>query len=164
MRSMSINELRKAFSYDPLTGLFSWLISTNRCIHIGDEAGTTKPDGYVYLYLNNLSFLAHRVAWALHYGCWPAVPLDHRNTTKNDNRIDNFRLASVTENNRNRPKQSNNTSGYKGVTFNKAAQKYHAKIMRDKKCISLGYFNDPIEASIAYKNAAKEYHHEFARF
>lgn len=60
-------------------------------------------------------------------------------------------------------KRADNTSGYKGVTWDKREQKWRARIGKEGKRKHLGYFDTAEEAHEAYKNAAPEYHGEFAR-
>jgi hypothetical protein len=79
--------------------------------------------------------------------------VDHINGNKLDNRKSNLRICTQQDNCRNRCVQSNNKSGYKGVSFNKEKQKYEACICIDKKTIHLGLFNSAIDAAIAYKNS-----------
>lgn len=164
LNELSAFELRQLFSYNPDTGEIYWIAKSWLGINIGDRAGKVRSDGYRYVADRGRRHLEHRLAWVIHTGEWPNVPLDHKDGNKSNNKLSNLRLASVTCNNRNRGKQSNNTSGYKGVSFHKSTGKYHAKIMCNKKQISLGYFDDPAKASLAYQQAAKRYHNEFARF
>jgi hypothetical protein len=63
----------------------------------------------------------------------------------------------------NRGKLGNNTSGYKGVTFNKLTQRWRAQIAKDKKSIYLGEYDTPELAFAAYTGAAKALHGEFAK-
>lgn len=76
----------------------------------------------------------------------------------------NLRLASNTENSRNQRISSRNTSGYKGVTWNKKSGKWQAGIKFDGKSYHLGLFDDPALAHAAYCEKAKELFGEFARF
>ena len=89
--------------------------------------------------------------------------VDHINGDTLDNRRTNLRLASVKENNRNMKIPRHNTSGYKGVSFDKKKGKYRASIYVDNKQKFLGYFDDPKQASFAYDAAAIKFHKEFAR-
>jgi AP2 domain-containing protein len=94
----------------------------------------------------------------------PHELVDHENTNTLDDRRHNLRLASPSQNARNRGKTNKSTSGYKGVSWNKRSNKWVAQIVRNYKHIHLGYFDDPIEAYAAYCEAATKYHGEFARF
>lgn len=84
--------------------------------------------------------------------------VDHINGVKTDNQRDNLRLANNAQNNQNRPKQSNNTTGYRGVSFNSRLNRYRATIQNKH----LGYFDTAKEAALAYNDAAIELFGEFA--
>jgi len=88
--------------------------------------------------------------------------VDHVNGDKLDNRKSNLRLCTHSENLSNRGIQSNNTSGYKGVTWHKSRNKWRAFIIKDRLNIHLGYYTNEREAAIAYNKAALHYHKEFA--
>jgi HNH endonuclease/AP2 domain len=90
------------------------------------------------------------------------LEVDHVNKDKLDNRRQNLRLASKSQNARNRGANKNNTSGFKGVSWNKRDNKWQALIRVHLKKKFLGYFDDPTEAAKAYDKAAKELHEEFA--
>ena len=90
--------------------------------------------------------------------------IDHINMNKLDNRRENLRICTHQQNQHNRTKQSNNTSGFKGVSFNKEKQKFEARIGIDGKSKFLGYFDTAEKASECYKQAALKHHGDFARF
>ena len=150
------------FLYDPQSGIVTWKVNHNH-MRAGDRAGTKKRDGYRYISVSGTRMLEHRMAWFIVYGEWPYPSIDHINMIKSDNRLCNLRIATVGENNQNRQKQSNNTSGYKGVSLNKKTKKYQARIMYNKIGVSLGNYDSAEEAAEAYQTAAKELHNEFAR-
>jgi hypothetical protein len=163
-----LNDYYKAaadrLSYDPLTGALNWIAPPSVRSHLrGKQAGSKYSDGYVYVRYDGRRLLAHRLAWIKLTGVAPDGQIDHINMIRSDNRACNLRLASVAENNRNRTLQSNNTSGYKGVTFHKGTGKYQAKICVNKKRISLGYFSDAESAAQAYQKAVGRHHGQFAR-
>lgn len=89
--------------------------------------------------------------------------IDHIDGNKTNNQRKNLRSATRSQNARNRKIQSNNTSGFKGVCWDKDRNKYRAYIRVDYKLIHLGYFDDPIEAARVYDKAAILYFGEFAK-
>jgi hypothetical protein len=88
---------------------------------------------------------------------------DHINHDTLDNCCLNLRTATRAQNNSNRRRPSNNTSGFKGVSFNQRRRKWEAQISIDDKHKFLGYFETAKTAAEAYDSAAKELHGEFAR-
>lgn len=88
---------------------------------------------------------------------------DHENGVTLDNRRNNLRFATSSQNAMNRRKTSANSSGYKGVHWHKGHQKWCAQIKVNGKSIHLGYFDTPEEAHAAYCEAATRLHGDFAR-
>jgi hypothetical protein len=89
--------------------------------------------------------------------------VDHINMNKLDCRKENLRICSNQQNNANKTKQINNTSGYKGVTWDKVNKKWSAAIMVNKRSKKLGRFTNKEDAAREYDKAAKMYFGEFAR-
>src|SRR3972149_4894727 len=89
--------------------------------------------------------------------------VDHKNGNTLDNRRRNLRLCTRRQNSFNRPKQSNNKSGFKGVTWHKASKKWRATIGVGRKYIHFGTFTVITEAAKVYRMVAKQLHGEFAR-
>ena len=89
--------------------------------------------------------------------------VDHINSDKLDNRRENLRLCTRIENAHNKSIQSNNTSGYKGVYWSKAARKWQAYVTIDRKAKYLGLFEDKKDAARAYNQAALNNYGEFAK-
>jgi len=90
------------------------------------------------------------------------MQVDHVNEIGLDNRKSNLRICNQSENQRNRSKQKNNTSGFKGVHWHVVDKRWMATIKVDKKKIHLGSFRNPIDAAKVYNSAAIKYHGEFA--
>jgi len=82
--------------------------------------------------------------------------VDHIDHDGINNRKNNLRLCEQSQNCMNKLSQSNNTSGYRGVSFHKGKNKYQATIMVKRKQIYLGSFDTAIEASKVYQEKAKE--------
>ena len=85
---------------------------------------------------------------------------DHINHNTLDNREENLRVCTNSQNLMSRGKQSNNTSGYKGV--GKKGKMWGAQIKINGKYKFLGTWHTPEEAAIAYDTAARIIHGEFA--
>lgn len=87
--------------------------------------------------------------------------VDHANRNGLDNRRQNLRVCTYSQNHANRPAPANNTSGYKGV-FRARSGRWTARVTVDRKARHLGTFDDPWTAAQAYNEAAVEAWGEFA--
>lgn len=161
-------KLFELMSYNPDSGIFIWKHRENvgkewnsRCA--GKASGTLSSIGYVFLTINGKKYYAHRMAWLYVHGFFPIVDIDHINMNRSDNRICNLRLATKSENMWNTQKRVRNTSGYKGVGFNKLVGKWEAKIMRHRKRIFFGYHETPEQAAAAIAAGVRELDGVFAR-
>lgn len=145
----SIDAMR-AIGYDPETGKFP-------------KQYACRATGYLYVSVEGSTLQAHRVAWAIQNGEWPSKFIDHINSDRTDNRPQNLRLATNTENMQNSRVTVKSKSGIKGVHWCKERSKWGAWICVNKKRIGLGRFDKIEDAAAAY--AAAAYHHfgEFAR-
>ena len=155
-------ELRRLLSYDPETGEFRWRVS-RRGVTAGALAGTLNHQGYWRIFIYGKAYLGHRLVWLYVYGEWPQGDIDHVNRTRSDNRLCNLRVATRSQNLGNMGRRPVNTSGYKGVTWHKRAEKWLAQISVNRKNIYLGLFNCPIAAHAAYIAKARSLFGEFAR-
>jgi hypothetical protein len=125
--------------------------------------GLHKGIGYHVVRVKNVRHLLHRLIWIFNNGEIPCLyQIDHINGNKLDNTIENLRLATNSENQMNRPSQSNNKSGAKGVCWHKKYNKWVANIRIDKKQKYLGSFDNVIDAKNAYEQAAKLFFGDFA--
>lgn len=97
----------------------------------------------------------------IYYGETPALHVDHINGIKTDNRITNLRLSTISQNNANRDRPVNNTSGLKGVSLTKKTGKWRADITANRKNHYLGEFDCPAAASLAYVLASYKLFGEF---
>jgi hypothetical protein len=157
MTTLTYDRLREVLNYDAPTGVFTWRIKLSRKTVVGRKAGSTKPSGYVSIRIDTSGYYAHRLAWCYVYGSWPEEEIDHINGLRADNRISNLRQASRKQNMENRV-QATGSSGYRGVCWLEANQKWRASIVHNRKNIYLGLFETAEEASDAYNQAASHFH------
>lgn len=146
--------------YNPETGALIWKVRVSPRVSVGSQAGTINSHGYRTLGIMGKVLRAHRVAWAMHYGDWPLCDVDHKNRVRSDNRIDNLRLATVAENANNQSLASNNSSGYKGVSWCNTRKKFRASIVVDRKRKTLGYHQTAEDAHKVLEQA-RELHKEY---
>ena len=89
--------------------------------------------------------------------------VDHINGNTLDNRKSNLRICTSAENQHNKGKMENNTTGYKGVSFDKRDGFYYSRIKNNGKRISLGRFKNSINAALIYDEMAVKLHGKFAK-
>jgi hypothetical protein len=148
--------LKEILFYEPETGLFFWKIRKAYNIKAGSVAGTLHKSGYIYISVDNKCQKAHRLAWFYMTGEMPTQYIDHINRIANDNRFANLRLASPKQNCENCKMYKSNASGFRGVSFHKASNKWRATLSHNKKQIHLGIFDTAEEASFAAETKRNE--------
>jgi hypothetical protein len=160
---LTVERLRQVLDYDPDTGIFKWKVATAHRTLVGEEAGSINKNGYRMICVDAFRYRSHRLAWLYVHGSWPSEFVDHRNGNKLDNRIENLREADKRQNAQNSRRPSNNTSGFKGVTYDRARDKWIAQIKTSSGHRSIGRFETAEEAGAAYALAAEKAFGEFAR-
>lgn len=138
--------LKEHLSYDPETGVFTWLKPTSKRVRVGDIAGYADLTGeskktYIRIVINGNKYYAHRLAFLFMTNSIPDV-IDHENNNGLDNRWSNLRDCTSSQNACNRKLQVNNTTGVKGVTIEN--HKYRARVSLDGVRYTVGLF-DTIE-------------------
>lgn len=146
------DEFGNYFYEIPLTKNKSALVSEEDLPLVEGNKWHYTNTGYAGRRKNGKIELMHRVILDAKEG----EVVDHINRDRLDNRRGNIRIADYTINAINRPPQPQNTSGYKGVSWDKEKQKWHAYINKDRKRFHLGYFSDKESAAEAYNVAAME--------
>lgn len=165
-RKHSIEDLRRAFDCDFDAGVLTWKHRDGLCNSWnskwpGKRAGSKRKDGYTVIRFDNKQYLAHQIIWALFHNKW-VDEIDHRHGVSNGDSIDNLRESTRAQNNSNRSRQKNNTSGDTGVVWLKNRNKWAARISSNKKTVHLGVFLRKEDAVAAYKKASEVYHGEFS--
>lgn len=154
------DRLKELFDYDQITGILTWKYTRGGRVK-GTVAGTKRKDGYIVICIEKRFYLAHRIAWVCVTGELPVRLIDHINGDPSDNRICNLREATDAQNSANAKIQSNNSSGIKGVCFNKSKNKWMARIDINRRTVHLGYFVDKEEAGEFYDLVARTVRGEF---
>lgn len=158
---ITLQRLFEVLEYNPESGLWVWIKCTNRIDRQGRIAGTVDKKGYVVIQIDRRIYKAHRLAWLFMTGEWPKAMIDHCNGEPADNRWENLREASRSENGANRGPQANSKSGIKGVCWHKRNQKWYAQITENGCVRYLGEFDTKEEAAAAYQSRAIEVHGQF---
>jgi hypothetical protein len=158
----AVTRLRDGLSYDPATGVFTWLVDAGPR-KAGDRAGAVMPNGYRRIAYQGVRYEEHRLAWLFTHGRWPEALIDHINRDPGDNRLCNLREATRSQNAANKKAHSTGRSGLKGASFHKPTGRWQAQIMRDGKKRFLGLFDTAEDAHAAYVVAARAEFAEFAR-
>lgn len=152
----SIDVLRSYLRYEPDTGKLYWLKFASTRALPGWEAGHLEKNGYRRVTLARLRVPAHRIAWAMTHGRWPAAEIDHRNGNRDDNRIANLREATHSENCRNRRA----IKGRKGVWPYRWG--WRTAIYACGKRTYFGPFKTQAEAAEVYRAQSEKLFGEFA--
>ena len=163
------NSLKGLLHYNPSTGAWTWLLREdddrwNRR-YAGTRAGTIGGYGYRLIMLRPRQYRSGRLAVLYVTGEWPIGFVDHKNRDRADDRWNNLRVGSNSQNSANMGINSTNKSGLKGVHYHTRTGKWVAQIRiphQGKKF--LGYFDDKFKAAEVYRIHALQLHGQFARF
>lgn len=156
-----MKRVREVLDYDPETGFFTWKVRLqNSAPPVGSVACNVMPPyGYIRIGIDGEVFLAHRLAWFYVHGEWPAL-IDHIDRNTSNNRISNLRPATQSQNHQNQGPSRRNTSGVKGVSWDKCRGKWKLHIGVERKTTQ-ARFNTKEEAIAARKRAEEKYFGEF---
>jgi len=154
---------KEHLAYDPVTGDVTWKkrVSKYSRVKIGAIAGSIGTKGYRRITFASGEESVHRIAFLMYHGYLPEF-IDHIDRDPMNNRINNLRACTATENKRNVGPQKRNTSGYKGVSWNKRDSVWQAGIRINGRSKNIGTFKCKHEAARAYNKAAGIHHKEFA--
>lgn len=149
----SLEQFQKRFNYDPETGLITNLKT--------GKVYTPDASGYIHFGFMGYCCRAHRVAWFLTHGRWPAEQIDHINGDPGDNRLCNLREATNQQNLQNRRAHRDNKLGVKGVVA--ARGKFKAQLWNNGRFVLNRCYPTIEEASAAYQAKAREVFGEWHR-
>lgn len=132
----------------------------------GKVAGNYRKDGYIRVTIDGVRTYAHRIIYAMHNGLdLDGVPpeMDHVDKDNSNNRPSNLRPATRSQNVMNTVMRRDNTSGHKGVGWDKRRGAWTSRIRLNGKTYSLGSFRTAEEAGRVREAAANDLHGKFAR-
>lgn len=157
----SLEILDSLLVYDPSGGALLWKKERGNGIKIGQRAGSINSKGYERVFINGEYYRSSRIAWKMYYKKDPTSEIDHVDTVKTNNSIENLREATGSQNAWNTGKRRDNTSGQKGVR--RSGKKWVSVIKIFGKRIYLGTFQTIEQACEVRLLAAALCHGEFAR-
>jgi len=157
VRTVPIQLLNESFDLNAETGVITWKAG-NRA---GFRAGYKDGQGYRSIKIDGHLIGEHRIVFAMIHNRWPDGEVDHVNCVRDDNRPENLREATHSQNHMNKRKPANNKLGAKGVARNGSG--YRAQIRVNGKQVALGTYRTIEEAAEAYARAANENFGEFGR-
>lgn len=157
--AMTQEELKSILNYNSETGKFQWVSMKWKR---SNRVGSKKSNGYMQVAIGGKVYYQHRLAWLYMTGEMPDSEIDHINGIRDDNRWCNLRLATSSQNGMNTALSSVNTSGVKGVSWDKRNKKWCATIKIDRRTIWLGRHLSIESAKKAIARARKRIHGEFA--
>lgn len=153
MKNLTSFRLKELLEYNPETGIFIWKQKVNRRIRVGSLAGTLSQ-GYWRISVDGHIYKSSKLAWLYMYGQWPIRCIDHKNGVPADDRIENLRDVSMSQNSQNRIA--------KGWYF--SDNRYVSEIITPEHKIRLGRFKTQEEAHAAYIAAKRMLHPTALRY
>jgi hypothetical protein len=150
--------LRHLLKYNPEMGEWTWLNPPNHNTRLrGMPAGNTRSDGYLKIKINGVAYYSSRLAWFYMTGNWPSEEIDHIDRDPSNDRWNNLRLASSSDNKCNSSLNTRNTSGYRGIGWLPGASKWQVHV----NGVYLGRYDNADEAIEVRDSFAKEAQREF---
>ena len=152
-KPLTQERVRELFDLDYETGVLRWRVNKHRA-RMGDIAGNSVGRGYYQVTIDYKMYYLHRVIFLYAFGYLPEHQVDHISRDRLDNRPCNLREVTPQCNTRNTGVGSKNTSGVKGVSWNKCGRKWRTQIVVGKQQ-HLGFYEDFIDA-VAARLAAEQ--------
>jgi hypothetical protein len=163
------------FTYDADAGRLIWKDRPVECFptprgysiwrsrFYGKAAGYSKEGRVPTVCVDRKTHRVHRIIWEMHNGPVPGgLEIDHRNGIRHDNRLENLRLATRSQNQMNRGCERGTKLGIKGVAYHKNIDRYTVQVSKNKTVLYRGCFRTKGEAAVAYAKASLRYHGAFS--
>jgi hypothetical protein len=149
-------ELKTLFHYDPITGIFTYKKALSNRTRVGDWAGSVTSGGYKRVWIHGTTYAVHRLIWLYMTGEWPNELIDHIDGNPTNNRWNNLREATKSQNGAYSFKLD------KGIR-RRSSGRWEARIRVDRKEIYIGSFRTKEEAKEAFADASYRHRGEFAK-
>jgi len=159
-----MNQALIAEYFDHKDGHLYWkkVMHQNKQYLVGQEVGSIHKTGYRHVTWMGKIHKVHRLIFLLEHGYLPKE-IDHINGDRQDNRLENLRGVTRSENQFNKAMCSNNTSGFRGVNWHKHSKSWVVRVCTKGKTKILGYFKDLELAGLVADEARNLYHGKFAK-
>ena len=157
--ALTYDIVREIFTYNPETGILRWKAHRGR-VSCGSIAGSLDEKGYMRVMIDGHHYRSHRIIWLYMTGELPVFDIDHKDTDRSNNKWNNLRPATKSQNASNYMRKS----GTRGISFHKATQKWTASIKHSAKQMHLGLFASKSDAMICYNYHAAYLFGAFAKF
>lgn len=127
---------------------------------LGKQAGSLKS-GYLYTNVGGVPYAIHRIIFYVFNGYLPLI-IDHIDGNPLNNKIENLREATPSQNLANTRISKNNTSGFKGVFYHKSTGKWQASVRFNGRLLHLGLFSDISDAVKVRQEKFNQLYGDFA--
>jgi hypothetical protein len=158
---MSLTQTLAKEFFEHRDGVLYWKKQTSTRVIAGSKAGRVDTNGYVIIGLNRKRYKAHRIIFLMLNGYVPPI-LDHIDGNRSNNKIKNLRAATVSQNLQNSKTYKSNTSGIKGVSWEKDRNKWKVQIMLRGKNKVIRNLEDLELAELVAIEVRNKYHGEYA--
>ena len=155
-------QVTECFEYKDGTLYWRGVTRQNKQYLVDKPAGSLHKTGYRHVTWMGKVHKAHRLIFLLHHGYLPKE-IDHINGDRADNRIENLRAVTRSQNQYNKGKCRNNTSGHRGVSWHKPTGKWSVRISLNNRNKSMGYYDDLELAAFIAEEARLKYYGEYAK-
>lgn len=151
--------LKYLLEYNPETGLFMRLVTTNSRALAGTIVGA-QSKGRLAIQIDGVKYEASRLAWLYMTGSWPTGVVDHKDGDPTNNRWANLRDVTQRMNVENmlQAPSHNKSCGLLGATWHKRTKRWMAQIKVNRVRQHIGYFDTAEQAHQAYVNRKRLVH------
>ena len=154
--ALTQQRLHELFDYDE--GFLVFKVLRRSQIKVGDKAGHISKCGYINVRVDGRMYRSHRLIFLWHHGYLPDF-VDHIDCDKRNNKIENLRSCTKSENSMNRARGYSKT-GHRNVYLHNG--KFQVHMSREGTLHYIGTFVDLNIAAIAAESARKTLFGEFA--